>query len=270
MILRYWLVFCAAALSVRATSAGPPRGSLVIIGGGEISPEILHRFLELAGGANANIVVIPTADERNDFPADYLEKTPLRKAGATNLTLLHTRDRTVADSESFVAPLRKARGVFFPGGRQWRLADAYLNTRTERELRRVLKRGGVIGGTSAGATILGSYLVRGAVEGPRIMISPGHEAGFGFLRKVAIDQHLLARKRENDMRAVIAAHPELLGIGIDQSTAIVVKGNQFVVLGPSKVAIYDAGYKAGPDGKAYYFLSAGERFDLKSRRMAQK
>ncbi|MDQ2901460.1 MAG: cyanophycinase [Acidobacteriota bacterium] len=263
MIPRYWLFFCAAALSLAATTAGPPHGSLVIVGGGEIGPEILNRFLDLAGGANAAIVVIPTADERNEFPADYLEKTPLRKAGATNLTLLHTRDRAVADSESFVAPLKKARGVFFPGGRQWRLADAYLNTRTERELRAVLNRGGVIGGTSAGATILGSYLVRGAPEGPQIMISPGHERGFGFLRNVAIDQHLLARKRENDMLAVIAAHPELLGIGIDQSTAIVVAHDQFVVLGPSKVAIYD-------DGKPYYFLSAGDRFDLKSRRITAR
>ena len=248
----------AMATASTATDIGPPRGSLVIVGGGELGPAIVQRFLDLAGGLEAPIVVIPTADAAESFPSDYAESSFLRKAGAKNVTILHTRDRSVADSESFVAPLRKARGVFFPGGRQWRLADAYLNTRTERELRAVLDRGGVIGGSSAGATIMGSYLVRGAVEGPHIMMAKSHEAGFGFLRNVAIDQHLIKRHRENDLVAVIAAHPELLGIGIDESTAIVVQGDQFEVIGTSKVAIYD--------GKGYRFLSAGDHFDMKKRR----
>jgi cyanophycinase len=133
-----------------------------------------------------------------------------------------------------------------------------MNTRTLRELRAVLARGGVIGGTSAGATILGSYLVRGAREGNSVMMAPGYEQGFGFLRGVAIDQHLLKRKRENDMIAVVSAHPQLLGIGIDEKTAVVVQGDRFEVVGPSKVAIYE-------NSKPYYFLSGGDRFDLKTR-----
>ncbi len=246
------------AIVLTGAEIGPPHGSLVIVGGGRLGPEIVQRFLDLAGGPDAPMVIIPTADAADKFPADYADGSFLRKAGARNVTVLHTRDRSVADSESFVAPLRKARGVFFPGGRQWRLADAYLNTRTERELRGVLDRGGVIGGSSAGATIMGSYLVRGAVEGPQIMMDKSHEAGFGFLRNVAIDQHLIKRHREHDLLAVIAAHPELLGIGIDESTAIVVQGDVFEVIGASKVAIYD--------GKGFHFLSAGDRFNLRERR----
>src|SRR5262249_19750962 len=152
-------------------------------------------------------------------------------AGAKNLTLLHTVDRKLADSVEFVAPLRQAHGVWFEGGRQWRLVDSYLNTRTERELFALLDRGGVIGGSSAGATISGSDPVRGGGEGNTVMMAKGYEQGLGFLRGVAIDQHLLARHRENDMLPVIAAHPDLLGIGLDEGTAIVVHGDTARVVG---------------------------------------
>jgi cyanophycinase len=141
--------------------------------------------------------------------------------------------------------------------------DAYLGTRTEREMRAVLGRGGVIGGSSAGATIQGSYLVRGAREGNRIMMARGYEQGFGYLKDVAIDQHLLRRQRERDLVPVVRAHPELLGIGIDESTAIVVEGDRFEVIGASTVGIYDG---HDHDGKRYYFLAPGDRFDLAARR----
>jgi cyanophycinase-like exopeptidase len=94
----------------------------------------------------------------------------LMEAGALRLEVLHTRDRAVADSDAFVAPLREARGVWFGGGRQWRLADAYLRTRTHAALDELLARGGVIGGTSAGATIQGSYLARGDTRGNETMM----------------------------------------------------------------------------------------------------
>ncbi|MFB3829467.1 MAG: cyanophycinase [Bryobacteraceae bacterium] len=239
--------------------AAAQTGSLVVVGGGEMPPVIPDTFLELAGGRDARIVVVPTAGEEDQYEPKYLESTPLHKAGARNLVLLHTRDPKLADTEAFAAPLRQARGVWFGGGRQWRLADAYLGTRTEREFHAVLARGGVIGGTSAGATIQGSYLVRGAPEGNHIMMAPGHERGFGFLPGVAIDQHLLKRNRERDLVAVVERHPELLGIGIDEGTAIVVHGTRFRVIGASRAAIYE-------NGKTYYFLSPGDSFDLKARR----
>ena len=145
----------------------------------------------------------------------------------------------MADSAEFVAALKTAKGVWIDGGRQWRLVDSYLGTKTAKELDNVLERGGVIAGTSAGATIQGSYLVRGAREGNTIMMAKGYEEGFGFLRNVAIDQHLIARHRENDLVPVISLKPELLGIGLDEATAIVVTGDSFSVIGASKVAIYD-------------------------------
>jgi len=235
---------------------------LVIAGGGALGPEIVTAFFDLAGGAQAPIVVVPTAGEEASYGGAVLESTPLYKEGARNLTLVHTRDPQVADTEAFTAPLRAARGVWFTGGRQWRLADAYLGTRTERELHALVARGGVVGGTSAGATIQGSYLVRGAPEGNTILMAKGHERGFGFLPNTAIDQHLLKRGREKDLVAVVEAYPELLGIGIDEGTAVVVEGGRFRVVGVSKVAIYEK-------GKAYYFLSPGDAFDLKARRRVE-
>ncbi len=257
----------AAVLAVGfafAASLGPSRGTLVIVGGGELGPEIVDRFIALAGGKDAPMVFIPTAEEGT--PRATAGNNFLARAGVKNIVILHTRDRNEADTEAFVAPLKSARAVWFEGGRQWRLVDSYLNTRTQEELFRLLDRGGVIGGSSAGATIQGSYLVRGAREGNTIMMAPGYEVGLGFLRESAIDQHIITRHREDDLDPVIDKHPDLLGIGIDESTAIVVHLDTFEVIGKSKVFIHDAKYQPGADGKRYYVLSAGDRFDLKERR----
>jgi len=251
----------AAALAA-GVSSGPSRGALVVVGGGKIGPEIAQRFVALAGGPDAEFVVIPTAAGDNDPDPVKVEQDFVKTFGVKRVTVLHTHDRARADTEEFVAPLKKARAVWFPGGRQWRLVDAYLNTRTEREIQAVLERGGVIGGSSAGATIQGSYLVRGARDGNTVMMAKGYEQGFGYLKEVAVDQHVLARHRENDLVAVIEAHPDLLGIGIDESTAIVVQKGQCEVIGASKVGIYDGKDHAG---KRYYFLAPGDRFDLEKR-----
>jgi len=228
-----------------------------------VGPEIVDRFIALAGGKDAEFVWIPTAADGD--PKVDPASTFLAKAGARHVTVLHTRDPKVAGTEEFVRPLRTASGVWFVGGRQWRLADSYLNTRTHLELIKLLKRGGVIGGTSAGATILGSYMVRGAVSGNEVMMAPGHEISLGFLRNTAIDQHLITRHREKDLLQVIDRHKELLGIGLDESTAIVVKGDRFEVIGKSKVAIYDPKYKPAAGAERYYFLTPGTWFDLKKR-----
>jgi cyanophycinase len=174
-------------------------------------------------------------------------------------TLLHARDRAEADREEFVAPLKAATAVWYSGGRQWRLVDAYAGTRTEREIRAVLDRGGLIAGTSAGATIQGSYLVRGSPESNLVMMSPGHEQGFGYVSNAAVDQHANVRERECDLADVVAAHPEVLGIGIDEGTAIVVRRNLMTVIGIGRVLITDG---VAHVGLPYYPLVAGDRFDL--------
>ncbi len=127
-----------------------------------------------------------------------------------------------------------------------------------------MARGGVVGGGSAGATIQGSYLVRGAPEGNEIVMAPGHETGFGLLADSAIDQHVNVRGREKDLDQVISAHPSLLGIGIDQGAAIVVHGDLFSVLG-GQVAIHDG---RDHDGALCYFLSPQQTFNLKARTVA--
>ncbi len=251
-----------AAVEPLPTSVGPRQGSLVIVGGGQSGPDITGRFVTLAGGKEADVVVIPTASERDPVDVKQVAERFSKSFGFKNVSVIHTRDRSEADSEGFVAPLKKAKAVWFEGGRQWRIVDSYLGTRTQREIEAVLERGGVIGGSSAGATIQGSYLVRGARDGNDILMAKGYEQGFGYLRGVAIDQHILPRRRVDDLVQVIGTHPELLGLGIDESTAIVVERDHFEVIGRGVVGIYDG---KDHDGKRYYLLAPGEQFDLKER-----
>src|ERR1044071_9494743 len=129
--LRSCAVFLMGSALFGAT-IGPSRGSLVIVGGGQLPKDIVQRFIDLAGGVDVPMIFVPTAEDGE--PRMTAPNTFLAKAGVKNVIMLHTRDRKVADSEEFVAPLKTARAVWFEGGRQWRLADAYLNTRTEKEL----------------------------------------------------------------------------------------------------------------------------------------
>jgi cyanophycinase len=256
------VLFCGLS-DAQAADVGPSKGYLVIVGGAMRDPAIFGRFLDLAGGPDAPVVIIPTAGGGENYDQYWRGLRRYKEAGAKSITLLHTKDRAVADSEEFVRPIQKARGVFFTGGRQWRLADSYLNTRTHRELLALLDRGGVIGGSSAGATIQGSFLARGDTKGNTVMIGD-HVEGLGFLRNVAIDQHLLKRNRQFDLIEIIEKYPELLGIGIDEDTAIVVQGDRFEVIGQGYVAIYDYNKLIPPNGH-FYFLAPGDRFDLKKR-----
>lgn len=273
----YLVCFCSHALAQSATSArtiGPEKGALIIVGGGAMAPELWSRFIELAGGpSNANIVIIPTAGEDSAASKAPRETERLQSLGVKTITVLHTRDPKVANQESFVAPLKKATGIWFVGGRHWRLADSYLNTLAHKEFNALLERGGVIGGTSAGATIQGSFMVRGDTKGNSIMIGD-HTQGLDFIHNVTIDQHVLRRNRQFDMIDVIKSHPDLLGLGIDEGTAIVVQKNTFDVIGASYVAVYTADqinnntkYPSGQNstGGPFYFLGKGQKFDLQTR-----
>src|SRR5712691_2669061 len=254
------------ALSADPVVKGPQRGALVIVGGGKVGRDILGRLFDLAGGKDAPLVVIPTANGQDEYPADWSGQKVFKDFGGTSITVLHTRDRAVADSEAFVRPITTARAVWFVGGRQWRLVDAYAHTRTQREVERVLERGGVVAGSSAGASILSSYMVRGARENNFIMMAPGYEEGFGLIKGVAIDQHMLTRNRQDDLEEVVARHPDVLGIGLDESTAIIIQGQEFEVVGASKIAIHDGrsvrAERQERNGKKYYFMGPGEKYDL--------
>jgi cyanophycinase len=261
------LTLLFAALPISAQQS-PANGWLVIHGGGDVSNEVKERFMALAGGPNANVVMIPTAMNGDPDGLNKRESQIAKNWGVTNFTVLHTRDRVRANSDGFVEPLQHATAVLIDGGRQWRLADAYLGTAVEREIKALLARGGVVFGSSAGASIQGSFLVRGAPgtstnpDGDNtIMMSPGHEVGFSLLPDSAIDQHIDARDRANDLAQVIRKHSNLQGIGIDQSAAIIVHGDSFFVVG-GQVAIHD-GQKH--DGAPYYYLSPGQAFNWRTR-----
>lgn len=244
-------------------------GSLVIVGGGGSTPQIWKRFIELAGGPDELIVVIPTAMEDPVPIINPVEVRLLKEYGAKNVEVLHTRDRTRADDPKFSEKLTRAGGVWFGGGRQWRFVEAYEGTLTEKRFHDVLARGGVIGGSSAGASIQSEYMPRGHPLGNTVMMAEGYERGFGFLPGCAIDQHFFARKRTADMTALMKAYPQYLGIGIDEGTALVVRGSTAEVIGKSKVAFYD--YRSGvprtePD---YTIVPAGKSYHLRDRKMAE-
>ena len=259
-------IAAATALSLAPASAqqvGPANGSLIVAGGALSDPAVFARFVDLAGGPSAPIVIIPTAGGAEEYDQYFRGRRPFEAAGARDITILHTTDPEVANTDAFVEPLLDARGVWFTGGRQWRLADSYLDTRVHDALWAVLDRGGVIGGSSAGASIQGSYLVRGDTRTNTIMMGD-HEVGLGFLKGVGIDQHLLRRNRQFDLIEVIRAKPELLGIGIDENTAIVVQGDRFEVVGQSYAVIYDANATLDTGG-LFYFLAPGDRFNMATR-----
>lgn len=250
------LIFLFASCASLASATN--EGAVIAMGGGNGTPEIYDTWKKLGGGSNAHVVLIPTANN----PGDDIEPVVngLKHVfGVQEVMVLDTKDRTKADSEDFVASLKQATFVFIDGGRQWRLADAYLGTRVVHELKNVLKRGGVIAGSSAGASILASYLVRGDPAGPDVVMAKGHERGFGLVPNTAIDQHVSERHRENDLEPVVVAHPKLLGIGIDPNTIIVVRGHQFEVIGSGKVFITQA-------RKQLYSIAPGSHFDLRKRK----
>jgi len=187
------------------------------------------------------------------------------RMGVASATMLHTKDRNQANSdEEFLAPLRKATGLWFGGGRQWNFSDSYYGTEAHKLMKEVLHRGGVIGGSSAGASIQGRFLARATPIGNSNILAPGYErGGLGFLSGVAIDQHFSQRGRQKDMTGLVEKYPQMLGIGIDESTAIVVRKSRAEVVGSGKVFFYDRNkpvekgkpdYTAIPDGGVYDLL----------------
>jgi cyanophycinase len=255
------------------------KGSLVIVGGGGMPADVTAKFIELAGGPEGPIVVFPTANPSvaDDGKAARSEGTFFERAGAKHVTILPQRTREEVESPEFEEALKNAKGVWFGGGRQWRFMDCYAGTKAEKLIRDVLDRGGVIGGSSAGATIQGDFLVRGSVLGNEEMMAEGYERGLGFLPGSAIDQHFTQRKRFADMTSVMQRHPQLLGIGIDEATALIVQGETALIMGRGKAHFYDyrsRGSEASADGAEattaadapdFIALKAGEKFNLVKR-----
>ena len=236
--LAFWglhaLVLATASHLLMGQSATPPprvgpvHGVLVLDGGPEATPAVARRFVEFAGGDQARIVLIPSA-AGDDFARDPATLVSYRKLfGAKCCTILHTTQHSVADQPDFVVPLATATGVWIVGGQTDILPDVYWHTATERALRAVLDRGGVVGGSSAGAVMQGSQV-------PTIH----RERGFGLLRDTLIIAHLNRNNARGILVGAVAENPEIIGIGISEKTAAFVTGDQLEVAGEGDVVIAD-------------------------------
>lgn len=250
--------------SKHVASPEVPRGSLLIVGGGGMPTEVVNRFIELAGGKDRVFVVLPTSMP-DPIPANVGQF--LKRAGISKLHVLPGRKQEDVCKPEVLALLDQADAVWFDGGRQWRFVDAYEGTPFYEKLHGVLKRGGVIGGSSAGATIQGEYLCRGNPLGPNDMICEGYEKGFGFLPGVGIDQHFTQRNRFADMVLFKKVYPQYLGIGIDEATALVVQGHRAEVIGRTRACFYPTLPTHDQD---FISIPAGEAFDLKTKQKIVK
>ncbi len=241
-------------------------GSLLIAGGGKLPAKALQQFVRLAGGDDSHIVYIP-CEEKKIIVDEPSMLAVLRSAGAKQVEWLHTKDRGLASDPTFIAPLAKATGIWFGGGRQWNFVDSYQNSEAHRLMHQVLERGGIIGGSSAGASIQGDYMPRGDPLGNTQMMAEGYEQGLGFLTGVAIDQHFTQRRRFPDMKLLKRTYPQLLGIGIDEGTCLLVQKTKAEVVGTGQVAFFDQ-----PIGSveidAYTSAVEGDVYDLELRSLA--
>ncbi len=240
-------------------------GTLVLAGGGNIAGDIVKRFVALAGGDRSRIVVLPTASP-DPIPERQWIATTFRSAGASSVTVLRDRDRNAVESKEFLAAIGNATGIWFGGGRQWRFVDAYEGTKALDVMRGVLKRGGVIGGSSAGASIQGDYLARGNPLGNWNIMADGYERGFAFLPGTAVDQHFSQRNRLPELQTLVKKHPTVLGVGLDEGTAIIVSGSQAEIVGEGDAYFVSPDIAQGKptNGETPPFVKvrSGDHFDL--------
>jgi cyanophycinase len=221
---------------VQAGSDRSP-GSLLICGGGKLPEELLDRFCEISDAKNSRLVLIPTASERSDT-GDYSPWLELwKQRGWQEVRVVHAPDRQAALEEDFAKAIDESSAVWITGGDQSRLADRYRATVLVERLVRLLDRGGVLGGTSAGAAILSDRMIIGGVSDPMM------GQGFGFLPRVIIDQHFSQKDRFERLSKSVVKHPEMVGIGIDESTGLELRGAMARVIGRGRVH----GYRGGSD-----------------------
>ena len=212
-----------------------PKGSLVVCGGGKLPDVVMRRFVELAGGDRGRLVVIPTAGSDDGMPAEKEVEERWKERGIGSVSVLHTRSNAEADALQFVEPLNNATAVWISGGQQSRLAKSYVGTETERALVELFHRGGVVGGSSAGAAIQSRVMIQSGNPEPKVT------TGFDLLPSAIVDQHFLRRNRFNRLITAVTDHPDCTGVGIDESTAVVFRQGICSVLGDSYVTVVAMG-----------------------------
>ncbi len=203
----------------------------VVLAGGVFIDSMGEEFVRLAGGKNANLVLIPTAYGPTEEEGIEQFHEIWGKFNPAKITVVHTRNRDQANDPAFVAPLKEATGVWFLGGVQSRLTDVYEDTLLHAELRKLAARGGAIGGNCAGAMALGETMIVGGEDEDELELRPG----LGIVPQMVADSHSLERNRIERLRSVIEDHPDHFGVGIDSATAIVFEHGQLRVIGNSYV-----------------------------------
>jgi cyanophycinase len=211
------------------------QGALVAAGGGPTVPEIAERALALAGGAGkARVLIVPQAS--SDPEAGEASATFWREAGAANVAVLDLAERAAA-----LAALRAADLIWIPGGDQNDLVRVLAAARLVDALVERHRAGAVVGGTSAGAAALSAVMLTGEADLGRI--APGRTGtadGLGLWPGVIVDQHVLARRRLNRLIAAVLDRPDLVGVGVDESTAVIVTGSRIEVVGRGQAVVVDA------------------------------
>lgn len=259
------------------------KGKLVIVGGVQTT-EIVKKYVELAGGSNAKIIVIPNAGSDPVYWSEVQVKE-FNDLGAQAQYLLFTKE--TADDKSNLNKMDWANAVFFLGGDQSVLTHDMLGTKLLQKVFDIYNNGGVVGGSSAGAAVMsevmitGNELVNKDSSASFVTIERGNvevKRGFGFLKNVIVDQHFLKRKRHNRTISALIEHPDLFGIAIDESTAIIVYPDEtFEVIGSNQVLVYDPtngkniredknGNLGITDMKLQVLIS-GDKFDMKTKQV---
>jgi len=222
-------------------------GKLIIIGGGDKPDYILQKIIDFAGGKDAKIIVIPNASSEPVESADY-NVEEFKKLGCTNVDYLYC-NREEANQDSTIKKLEGVTGIFFGGGDQSLLTRDLLGTKLLWEIKNIYENGGVISGTSAGAAVMSEVMITGNelinqdstsafVDIKKDNIETTE--GFGFIKSAIIDQHFIKRKRLNRLISLMIENPTLLGIGIDENTAIIVDNHlDFQVVGEGQVIVFD-------------------------------
>jgi len=280
-ILLIIIIQAPILLFSQKNSSMTTEGTMLIMGGDCTNDLFISEFAGLVGSIESNIVIIPTAMEDkyidSERDIDFLKK-PFTEIGFKNISIVHTREINIANSDSLNDVLLSADGVWITGGRQWRLAKAYNGTKIQSSLKTLLNQGKVVAGTSAGASIMGDILVRGDSKNSTIMLGD-YQNGFGLISNFAIDQHHIARNRQFDMFELKKEKPNALGIGIDENTGIVLNDNKFRVIGKSYVTVYDntrwseerdTTYQLEKNDKQFYTLSKGYEYDITKRKTINK
>ncbi len=279
----YPLVITLFALTLQVSGQSQPKGKLVIIGGVQ-THEIIKKFVELAGGKNARIIVIPNAgsDPKECSEEEVAEH---KSYGAQSDYLLFNRE--TADADSNLKKMDWANAVFFTGGDQVDLTHDMLGTKLLQKVFDIYNKGGVVAGTSAGAAVMSEVMITGNELINKdstvnfVTIEKGNvetKQGFGFLKNAIVDQHFLKRKRHNRSISVLLEHPDLFGIAIDESTSIIVNPDKtFEVFGNNQVLVYDptSGSKVRENGHGglgisdmkLHVLISGDTFDMKTKRV---